>query len=224
MPHSEATCDIRVQYGGSFDPVHNGHLAVACAVRDALAADVHLMPASDPPHKPPTHADAQQRAQMLALAVADVPGLHVDTRELQRDGPSWTIDTLHQMREQFGPRRPLALVIGADSFLGLPSWKRWRELLPLAHLIIAERPGQPLDGPLPPELAGMAAGRWLPDPAGLRASPAGRLWRLRLPLRPESSSRLRQRIAAADPGWSDWLPPAVAGYIRQHGLYHGPAL
>lgn len=215
---------LRVQYGGSFDPVHNGHLAVAAAARDALAAQVYLMPAADPPHKPPTRAGAAERIALLQLAVADNTGLHLDPRELERPGPSWTIDTLHELRGELGAETPLALLLGADSFLGLPGWKCWRELPGLAHFIIAERPGQSLDGPLPPELAGLAAGRWLRDPGALHALPAGRLYRLRLPLRPESSSGLRQRIASGDPDWSDWVPPAVAARIRRHGLYGASAL
>src|SRR5688572_722316 len=92
-------------YGGTFDPVHTGHLAIARAVRDALHADVHLLPAADPPHKGATHADAAQRARMLELAVGDRHtddgrGLVVDRRELQRAGPSYTIDTLHELRAE----------------------------------------------------------------------------------------------------------------------------
>ena len=215
---------MRIQYGGSFDPVHNGHLAVARAARDALAAEVQLMPAADPPHKPTTAAGAGERLAMLELALAGEPGLQVDARELRREGPSWSIDSVHELRAELGADASLALLVGADSFLGLPTWRRWRELLAQVHLVIAERPGQPLDGPLPPLLAGAAAGRWRRDPAELAASPAGLLFRLRLPLRPESSSALRQRIASGDPGWAGLVPPAVAAYIRRHGLYHLPTL
>lgn len=224
MQRITASPRMRIQYGGSFDPVHNGHLAVARAVRDALHEHVHLMPAADPPHKPPTRASAADRVALLELAIAGEPGLFVDQRELRREGPSWSIDTLRQMRAEFGASLPLALVIGADSFLSLPTWKQWRELAQLAHLIIAERPGQSLAGPLPPLLAGMAAGRWRRDPAALHAQPAGCLLRLRLPLRLESSSALRRRIAQDDPRWVDWVPAPVAAHIRRHGLYRGAAL
>ena len=119
---------LRVFYGGSFDPVHNGHLAIARAARDALHAEVALLPARDPPHKAATHADAEQRAQLLELAIEGEPGLHVDRRELQRAGPSYTVDTLAGLRAELGGAAPLAWLIGADSLLQLHTWHRWREV------------------------------------------------------------------------------------------------
>lgn len=213
---------LRIQYGGTFDPVHQGHLAVARSARDRLQADVWLMPAADPPHKPPTHADAAARLAMLQLAVADQSGLRVDDRELRREGPSWTIDTLIGLRAELGDAAPLAILLGADSFLGLPTWKRWRELTDFAHIVIAERPGSVIDTEaLPEPLRSFASGRWAARGAELHAAPHGRLLRLRLPLRPESSSELRRRIAEGAP-WRDWTPPAVADYIAEHRLYGAP--
>ena len=210
---------LRVQYGGSFDPVHEGHLAVARCARDRLQAEIWFMPAADPPHKPPTVADAGQRLAMLGRALAGQRGLHVDPRELCRAGPSYTIDTLIELRAEIGAEAPLAILIGADSFLGLPRWRRWRELPDFAHIVIAERPGSRIDLPrLPEELRAFAAGRWSQRAAELQMRPHGRLLPLRLPLRPESSSALRARIAAGGP-WRAWTPPAVAEYIVGHGLY-----
>ena len=210
---------LRIQYGGTFDPVHAGHLAVARCARDRLQADVWLMPAADPPHKGPTEADADQRRAMLQLAVADQPGLHVDDRELRRAGPSYTIDTLVQLREALGDAAPLAILVGADSFLGLPTWRRWRELTDFAHIVIAERPGSVIDPQtLPDELRDFAAPRWRRQASALHERPAGRLLRLKLPLRPESSSELRRRIAQGQP-WRDWVAPGVAAYIEHHRLY-----
>ena len=119
---------LRICYGGSFDPVHNGHLAVARAARDVFAADVWMLPAGDPPHKATTHADAEQRAAMLALALANEAGIALDRRELQRAGPSYTVDTLRELRSEWGPHAPIAWLIGADSLLQLHTWHRWREL------------------------------------------------------------------------------------------------
>ena len=213
---------LRIQYGGTFDPVHEGHLAVARSARDRLQAEVWLMPAADPPHKGPTEADARQRLAMLRLAVAGQKNLHVDDRELRRDGPSWTIDTLIDLRGEIGDRTPLAILIGADSFLGLPSWKSWRSLTDRAHIVIAERPGSRIDqDALPEPLRGFAEPRWRTSARALHEAPAGYLLRLTLPLRPESSSALRARIAEGQP-WRDWTPPAVADYIQQHGLYGAP--
>src|SRR5690606_35823375 len=103
---STSSMSLLVCYGGTFDPVHNGHLAVARSARDALRAEVALLPAHDPPHKGPTRADAQQRAAMLELAVAGESGLHVDRRELLREGPSYTVDTLGELREELGADAP----------------------------------------------------------------------------------------------------------------------
>ncbi len=209
---------LRVLYGGTFDPVHNGHLAVARHARDALRAEVHLMPAADPPHKGPTHADAEQRAAMLALAIGDEPGLRVDLRELRREGPSYTIDTLRELRGEVGVEAPIALLVGADSFLGLPTWRSWRELFDQAHFVVAERPGNGLAGDLPDELAQAAEGRWIDSAAELSRSPAGRVLLLEQPLYPESASEIRRRIQAGEP-WRDQVPAPVASYIADRGLY-----
>ena len=210
---------LRIQYGGTFDPVHNGHLAVARSARDRLQAQVWLMPAADPPHKPPTQADAEQRLAMLQLALAGQTGLHVDDCELRREGPSWTIDTLIGLRREIGDEAPLAILIGADSFLGLPTWRSWQSLTDFAHIVIAERPGSRIDQhALPEPLHSFAAPRWCTSAMALHDAPAGRLLRLKLPLRPESSTELRARIAAGQP-WRAWTPPAVADYIERHRLY-----
>lgn len=208
-------------FGGTFDPIHAGHLAVARAVRDAFGAEVRLLPAADPPHRPPPGASAEARADMVALAIAGEPGLVLDRRELERPGPSWTVDSLAGLRAERGPLAPLAWVLGADAFRGLPAWHQWTRLLHLAHLVVVTRPGHPLE-PLPEALAAAVAGRWAEQPADLARAPAGRLYRLPLAPHPASASELRRRLAAgAETG--DWLPPAVLSYILRHGLYRPPA-
>lgn len=219
-PHADR---LQVLYGGTFDPVHNGHLGVARHARDALHADVALMPAADPPHKGPTRADARERAQMLQLAVGDEPGLRVDLRELRRDGPSYTVDTLLGLREQVGPDAPWAILVGADSFRTLDTWHRWRELFALAHIVVAGRAaaGSGFEAPrerLSAAVEAATQARWVDDPAALRDAPAGLLFALRQPLLPQSASELRRRIAASEP-WREWVAPAVADYIERHGLY-----
>lgn len=209
---------LRVFYGGTFDPVHNGHLAIAHAARDALGTMVRLMPAADPPHRTAPGATAEQRAAMLDLAVAGQGGLRVDRRELARETPSYTIDTLHGLRAEFGEAAPLAFVIGADSLHGLPTWKDPEALVAGAHWVVAERPGSALDTHLPPEAARLMAGRWTRDPEDLRASPGGRVLRLRHPLQPESATDIRRRIAGGET-WHHLVPPAVGRYIVEHGLY-----
>lgn len=218
---------LRICYGGTFDPVHNGHLAVARTARDAAGAQVFLLPAADPPHKGPTHADAAQRARMLDLAVAGESGLKVDRRELRRGGPSYTLDTLLELRGELGGDMPLAWLVGGDSLKQLHTWHRWRELFAHAHILAVQRPGSPIDrealGRAAPPVAAEVAARWRPLDA-LAGAPAGGLAVLPLPeLRAESSTELRRRILRGDPGWRDWVPPAVAAYIDRHGLYSTPA-
>ena len=130
---------LGILYGGTFDPVHKGHIAIATQVRDTFDAQVRLMPAADPPHRGPPGANADQRVAMLHLAIAGVSRLVLDLRELARDGPSFTVDTLQQLRAEVGHDAPWAIVVGADSLRTLDQWRRWRELFELVHLIVAER-------------------------------------------------------------------------------------
>lgn len=210
---------LALLYGGTFDPVHAGHLAVAAAARDALGADVAFLPAADPPHRATPGASAVQRAHMLELAIAGERGFTVDRRELHRDGPSYTADTLRGLRAERGPAAPLAWLVGADAFRGLPSWHHWRELLDLAHFVVAVRPGHGLDA-LPADLAEACAGRWLDHPGRLAGSPAGGLFRLDMPLHPASATELRRRLRAGEPH-GGWLSADVADFIGRQGLYRG---
>jgi nicotinate-nucleotide adenylyltransferase len=209
---------LHVLYGGTFDPVHNGHLAIARAARDALDCDIHMMPAADPPHRAPPGANAQARVAMLQLAIADEPRLLLDRRELERGGRSWSIDTVRGLRAQLGDDAPIALLVGADSFIGLPTWKAWRSLLDATHFVVAERPGNPLDDALPAELAEAMAGRWTDSVDELGQSPSGRVLRLRQPLHAHSATDLRRRIASGLP-WRHLLPPRVADYVAANDLY-----
>lgn len=221
------TSALLVCYGGTFDPVHNGHMVVARTVRDVLSARVALVPARDPPHKGPTRAGALQRAEMLDVAVAGEPGLSVDRRELGRDGPSWTVDTLLQLRGELGNDAPIAWLIGADSLRQLATWHRWRELFDLAHIIVVQRPGAAVDASSlrtqAAEVFAEVVPRWRP-PAQLADSPQGGFALVPMDaMRPESSSEIRRRIQAGEP-WQDWVPPAVASYIVHHGLYRPAAV
>jgi nicotinate-nucleotide adenylyltransferase len=128
-------------FGGTFDPVHFGHLRPALEVLEELElAEVRLIPCHVPPHRDEPQAHADHRLELLRIAVSQVPGLRVDERELDRPGPSYTVDTLIDLRQEL-PDTPLCLMIGMDSLLGLPAWHRWRELIELAHLVVLARPG-----------------------------------------------------------------------------------
>jgi len=209
---------LRVVYGGTFDPVHRGHAAVAELTANALAPCVlHLVPAADPPHRARPGASAAQRVEMLRLAFAARPDFVIDQRELQRSGPSYMVDTLRDFRAEFGDEAPLALLLGADAFLGLPSWHRWREILDLCHLVLVPRPGSSFDA-LPEALQQVAAGRWAEHVQALQQCAAGRWLLLDLPLRAESATRVRRSLAQPD-GGADDLDPAVAAYVAANGLY-----
>ena len=212
-------------YGGTFDPVHTGHLAIARAVRDAMRADMLLLPAADPPHKGPTHADAEQRAHMLDLATAGEHGLIVDRRELRRAGPSYTVDTLRELRNALGPHAPIVWIVGGDSVFELDTWHQWRDLFGLAHVLAIARPGAPIErdalAARAPAVHAEVDPRWC-LPGQLHAMPAGGFAEFPLPdARPESSTELRRRIAAGDPRWTEWVAPSVADFIRRHKLYDG---
>lgn len=128
-------------FGGTFDPVHFGHLRPALEVQQALGLnEVRFIPAGRPPHRDMPHATTPQRLSMLRAAIGDQPGFVVDEREIRRDGPSYMVDTLASLREEVG-QLPLCLILGYDAFLGLPDWHQWSRLIELTHLVITHRPG-----------------------------------------------------------------------------------
>lgn len=209
---------MRVFYGGTFDPVHCGHLHIARDARDHLAVVIRLMPAADPPHRAAPGASAGHRARMLDLAVAGERDLLVDRCELLRDTPSYSVETLRGIRAEFGVDAPVALLIGADSLAGLPQWKDWQALFELAHFVVAARPGVDIDRHLSAPLQAVLDGRWTDAVADLESAPAGRVLCLPNRLHPGSATDIRERIAAGEP-WQKLVPAPVAEYIVQHQLY-----
>ncbi len=137
-------------FGGTFDPIHYGHLRTAFEMLQALRfGEVRFVPSGDPPHRGKTYATAPVRLDMVASATRNEPRFIVDDRELRRDGPSYTVDTLASMRAEL-PDVSMGLILGMDAFLGLTSWHRWEEILSFAHIVVAHRPGwrAPDIGPL----------------------------------------------------------------------------
>ena len=213
-----------VLVGGTFDPVHDGHLGLAeDSLRAFPGAEVRLVPAGDPPHRAPPGAPAAHRLAMLKLAIAHRPGIAIDERELRRHGKSYTVLTLSELRAE-APRRPLILVLGADAFRGLPQWHRWSEIPALAHLAVAARPGDPFDADLPDDLVPLWGTRRAATVADLIAAPAGRIYVLPTVARDISASAIRAALAR---GGDDaravraLMPPAVWDYIATHRLYAG---
>lgn len=180
-------------FGGTFDPVHLGHLSVAWEASELLDADVRLLPVSVPPHRPTPNASAAQRVAMLRAALQGQSRLALDTRELERAGPSYTIDTLIDLRAEQGAR-PLVLLIGADAFAGLSGWHRWRELFEFAHIGVLSRPG--VEAVLPDELQREIAGRRVDEAAAWRDASAGKLIELAVTPLEISATRIRELLAA----------------------------
>ena len=189
----QATSKPLAIFGGTFDPVHLGHLSVAWEASELLDADVRLMPASVPPHRPAPTASPAQRVAMLRAALQGQSRLTVDTRELERAGPSYTIDTLIELRAEQGDR-PLVLLIGADAFANLATWHRWRELFDAAHIGVLSRPG--VDARLPGALEREVADRRMADVSALRGLPAGKLIELAVTPLEISATRIRELLAA----------------------------
>lgn len=179
--------------GGTFDPVHIGHLCVAWEASELLDAEVRLMPASVPPHRTPPVASAEQRVALLRAALAGQDRLRLDLRELERDGPSYSVDTLEALRAEQGDR-PLVLLMGADAFTGLPTWHRWERLFELAHLGVFARPGFEADWPA--ELEAAAKGRLATPDDDWRRQPAGRVLHLDVTPLDISATRIRGLLAS----------------------------
>lgn len=160
-------------FGGTFDPVHLGHLRAAWEAAEALDAEVLMVPAGTPPHRGATVATAEQRLAMLRAALAGQDRLRADDRELHREGRSYTVDTLRELRAEQGGERPLVLLLGADAFAGLASWHQWRSLFELAHIGVMTRPGRLPD--TPPELDRERERRICEAPHELGRTPYGRI-------------------------------------------------
>ena len=207
--------------GGSFDPIHVGHVQFAHdAMRELGLAQVLFVPAGLAWQKGPA-ADATHRARMVELAIAGEPRFVLDRRELDRPGPSFTIDTLRQLRGQMGNARPVVLLIGADQLERLDTWKHWEDLIELAHVGVAARPGHAAQ--LNPVLARWRA-QHLGSAADVARLPAGVVVPITMKPVDCSSTGLRAALAGASGPGSEaalaaLLPPPVLDYIRQHRLY-----
>jgi nicotinate-nucleotide adenylyltransferase len=202
--------------GGTFDPIHFGHLRTAVELAWTLGlGEVRLMPAGTPPHRPPPVASADLRWRMLVAAVAGKSGLVPDNRELRRVGPSYTVDTLMELRDENGDR-PLCLILGADAFAGLGSWHRWRELPDLAHLVVVQRPGHTV--PAAGAAGELLAARGASSPAELAAAPAGRVLLQAVTPLAIAASAIRALVAqGGDPAFL--VPDAVREIIIETGCY-----
>ena len=201
--------------GGTFDPVHYGHLHPADEVRRALdLAEVRLIPAGTPPHRATPNVAATHRLCMVELAVREFPKLVADGRELDRPGPSYTVDTLKSIRDEIG-NGSLCLLVGADVFLQIETWHAWRQLPELAHLVVLRRPDVAVDN-----WPDWAEARRCDDPSALAAQPSGFVHFAAITPVDISATRIRDRLRRGEPIDAQ-VPAPVIEYIHSHQLYKG---
>ncbi|WP_028491910.1 nicotinate-nucleotide adenylyltransferase [Thioalkalivibrio sp. ALE19] len=205
--------------GGTFDPIHFGHLRPALEVQQHLGLErVHFVPCHVPPHRASPGTSGEDRLAMVERAVAGVEGFVADRRELDRTGPSYTVDTLLTFRRELGDDVPLVLIMGMDAFAGLSSWHRWETLFELAHVAVSHRPGSPASR----DLGDGPGGAVTDDPAVLRASPAGRVYFQPVTQLDISATAIRAQLReGTSPRFL--LPGAVERYIQERGLYRSAA-
>ena len=203
-------------FGGTFDPVHYGHLRTAHELLlGAELAEVRFIPCADPPHRDVPVAAADLRVAMVRAATADHPGFVVDERELHRQGPSYSVDTLGSLRADFA-ERPLCLLLGMDAFLGLPQWHRWEEILALSHLVVAHRPGwrAPTEG----AIHDLLQARRCLEPRELRLSQFGRIHVMPVTQLEIASTNLREMVRSGnDPKYL--TPDSVRAIIEESNCY-----
>ncbi len=203
-------------FGGTFDPIHFGHLRTALELRDHLQLDeIRFALCGCPPHGKNPIASAAIRLGMLKAALADQSGFVVDEQELNRPGPSYTIDTLEALRAE-SKSRSLGLIVGMDAFIGIGSWHRSEDILRFAHIIVAKRPGAQL--PESGTAGALLAAHGMSEPAALAATPAGGIWVESVTQLEISSSAIRTS-ALAGQSQRYLVPDAVAIQIETTGCY-----
>jgi nicotinate-nucleotide adenylyltransferase len=221
MPHAPCPRAIGL-LGGTFDPIHYGHLRLAEEMGELLGLDqVRILPAGTPPHRGHPRATPQQRLEMVRRAVAGNPRFVLDDREIRKASPSYSVETLTALRAELPPGTPLILFMGADAFMGLTTWHRWQELPDLAHLAVAHRPGftsAVWEDALPEALRKLLATRRCEQAADLAERPAGLIHLQAITQLDISASQIRQR-ALRGKSLRYLLPDSVIAYIEEQRLY-----
>ena len=207
-------------FGGTFDPVHFGHLRLA---EESIAhlglGGVRWIPAGQPPHRGTPQVTPQQRLEMVRLAMASNERFSLDPSEVEAEAPSYTVHTLERLRRELGAQQSLVLLVGADAFAGLATWHRWRDIFALAHVAVSHRPGFPVEiSSLPHELATEFHDRRLANVDGLKASPAGGIVTFAMTQLAISATQIR-KLLANDLSARYLLPDSVLDYIQTHSLY-----
>lgn len=206
--------------GGTFDPIHHGHLRLGIEARQRLGlSGVRLIPAGQPPHRARPQTPAEHRLAMVSLAVDAIPGFELDASEVRSQQPSYTVATLERLRAELGPEQPLVLILGADAFLGLAGWYRWREIFRFAHIAVATRPGYVLaDALYGGELAEECPDRLSQNPQVLHSWAYGSIVPFTIPSLEISATLIRHALGHGEDA-RFLLPEAVLDYIQTHHLY-----
>ncbi|GLS26908.1 putative nicotinate-nucleotide adenylyltransferase [Marinibactrum halimedae] len=204
-------------FGGTFDPIHVGHLRMALELRQALGVnEVRLVPCHQPPHRGLPLRTSQQRAEMLTLAVSECDGLSTDLRELDRDGPSYSIDTVIEVRQEVGAATPLMLAMGMDSFIHFPSWYRSEEFLQYTHLVVMTRPGYGLTSHLNTDLSSLLNKQMTQQE--MQSCPCGGVLIVQQTPLPISATQIREALQTGS-SVQYLVPDVVRQYIQQNQLY-----
>jgi len=221
MPEKEIGKPLGI-FGGTFDPVHFGHLRLAEEAADALGlAGVRWIPAGQPAQKKSPKVGAPQRLEMVRLAIDGNPRFELDAAEVDAAQTSYTVPTLERLRQAdvCGTQRSLVLLVGADAFAGIGSWHRWEKLIELAHIAIAYRPGYPVDtASLSPALASLFRARFCTDSLMLAESPAGRIATFAMTQLDISATRIRTLLSKGH-STRYLLPDVLVDHIQAHHFY-----
>jgi len=220
---STATAPVGI-LGGTFDPIHFGHLRLAQEIGQTLKLEeVRFIPSGTPPHRGSPVGSAADRLAMVRVATEGNPLFAVDDREIRRAGPGYMVDTLAELRREFGATRPMCLLLGADAFLDLATWNRWHELFTQAHIVVAHRPGFPTDTwhrHMPQPLAKEYSARLMQQPLAVHLAPCGGIAVTPITALDISATRIRDIVhSGASPRYL--LPDSILDYIQSNKLYSG---
>ena len=210
--------------GGTFNPIHFGHLRMAQELTDALKlSEVRFIPSANPPHKAAPKVSAQQRAEMVQLAINDNPLFKLDRCELERTGASYTIDTLISLREELGKNASLCLMMGSDAFTKLDSWHRWQEMLDYCHIILVQRPNSKTEK-LSDKMTAFLSEHYTENVDDLAEQSAGYIHMQAISAQDISATKIREKLGirekqSAASSTKYLLPDNVLAYIQQHQLY-----
>ena len=205
--------------GGTFNPIHFGHLRMAQELVDALnLAEIRFIPSANPPHKTMPIVSAHQRAEMVQLAIADNPVFRLDTQELDRQGASYTIDTLISLREELGNNVSLCLIMGSDAFTKLDTWQRWGELLDYCHIILVQRPIKQAQSKLSEQLTAFLESHYTENADDLSKKSAGYIHMQHITAQEIAATTIREKLLAGN-NVKYLVPDQVLAYIQQHQLY-----